>query len=174
MDLDTHSFHAYSVGRQGTMQHPQIVHGVQRDGVDLEVDYKVKKVTDKFSECLHIVVNEPSLALYRLQEHVRRSLPHLSQCKTDLAALQQEVQGKCYDVDYATRTVDGMKASVRPFTSINTLLKSAVVTKQHLNHRASDRWEVLEGGGGTGGGGGASKRSSIHGTPRRPLSQVKE
>ena len=38
-------------------------------------------VSDKVSECLHIVANEPSLGLYRLQEHVRRSVPALVSVK---------------------------------------------------------------------------------------------
>ncbi|XP_071503832.1 BLOC-1-related complex subunit 8-like [Diadema antillarum] len=141
MDIEGTSIQAYSAGRIASMQHPQILHRGDGQGMDLEVDYKVKKVTDRLSECLHIVVNEPSLALYRLQEHVRRSMPQLSQCKMELASLQQEVQGKCHDVDYAKRAVEGMSASVRPFNSINTLLKSAIVNKQHLNHQASDRLE---------------------------------
>ena len=44
-------------------------------------------VTEKFSECLHIVANEPSLALFRLQEHVRKSLPKLAQSKVSKVCL---------------------------------------------------------------------------------------
>lgn len=38
-------------------------------------------VTDKFTESMYVLANEPSIALYRLQEHVRRSLPELVQHK---------------------------------------------------------------------------------------------
>lgn len=38
-------------------------------------------VTDKFTESVYVLANEPSVALYRLQEHVRRSLPELAQHK---------------------------------------------------------------------------------------------
>ena len=34
-------------------------------------------VSDKVSESVHIIANEPSLAFYRIQEHVRKSLPVL-------------------------------------------------------------------------------------------------
>ena len=37
----------------------------------------VFSASDKFSENLHIVANEPSLAFFRIQEHVRKSLPQL-------------------------------------------------------------------------------------------------
>ncbi|KAL8177605.1 UNVERIFIED_CONTAM: BLOC-1 complex subunit 8 [Gekko kuhli] len=46
-----------------------------------EMQLKVKKVTDKFTESMYVLANEPSVALYRLQEHVRRSLPELAQHK---------------------------------------------------------------------------------------------
>lgn len=43
-------------------------------------------VTDKFTESVYVLANEPSVALYRLQEHVRRSLPELAQHKVSSAS----------------------------------------------------------------------------------------
>ena len=43
-------------------------------------------VTDKFTESVYVLANEPSVALYRLQEHVRRSLPELAQHKVSAAS----------------------------------------------------------------------------------------
>ena len=34
-------------------------------------------VSERLSENIHIVANEPSLAFYRIQEHVRKTLPQL-------------------------------------------------------------------------------------------------
>jgi len=34
-------------------------------------------VSEKLSENIHIVANEPSLAFFRIQEHVRKTLPPL-------------------------------------------------------------------------------------------------
>ncbi|ETE61791.1 Protein MEF2BNB [Ophiophagus hannah] len=48
---------------------------------EAEMQLKVKKVTDKFTESMYVLANEPSVALYRLQEHVRRSLPELAEHK---------------------------------------------------------------------------------------------
>lgn len=50
-------------------------------------------VTDKFTESMYVLANEPSVALYRLQEHVRRSLPELVQHKVN--ALLLSAQQSC-------------------------------------------------------------------------------
>lgn len=50
---------------------------------------------------MHIVANEPSLAFYRLQEHVRKALPPMVEKRVEVTKLHQELQGRCYDVEYA-------------------------------------------------------------------------
>lgn len=52
---------------------------------------------------MHIVANEPSLAFYRLQEHVRKSLPPMVEHRVEVIKLHRELQGHCYDVEYAVR-----------------------------------------------------------------------
>ncbi|XP_066422485.1 BLOC-1-related complex subunit 8 isoform X3 [Molothrus aeneus] len=84
-----------------------------------EMQLKVKKVTDKFTESLYVLANEPSVALFRLQEHVRRSLPELAQHKipfpaqplpdpcwfwpsqSDMQSWEEQSQGAIYTVEYA-------------------------------------------------------------------------
>lgn len=50
---------------------------------------------------MHIIANEPSLAFYRLQEHVRKALNPMVDRRVDVNKLQQELQGRCYDIEYA-------------------------------------------------------------------------
>lgn len=50
---------------------------------------------------MHIIANEPSLAFYRIQEHVRKVLPLIVDRKAEVQQLQQDLQGHCYDIDYA-------------------------------------------------------------------------
>ena len=38
-------------------------------------------VTDKLSESINTIANEPSVAFYRIQEHVRKTLPQLVEQK---------------------------------------------------------------------------------------------
>lgn len=72
-------------------------------------------VTDKFTESVYVLANEPSVALYRLQEHVRRSLPELAQHKVSsanpaeaLPQVQSEPLSRC-GVLYA----EGLKSKQR-------------------------------------------------------------
>ncbi|XP_070543479.1 BLOC-1-related complex subunit 8-like isoform X2 [Ptychodera flava] len=107
--------------------------------MDTDLDYKAKKVTEKFSESLHIVANEPSLALYRLQEHVRKTLPVLSEKRIEMKNLQQEVQGMCYDADYASNAVKRMHKSGQHFSSIDEQIKKAIQLKQEMNKNKTSR-----------------------------------
>lgn len=59
--------------------------------------------TEKISENMHIVANEPSLAFYRLQEHVRKSLPPMVEKRVEVLELNQDLQGCLYDVEYGVR-----------------------------------------------------------------------
>lgn len=43
---------------------------------------------------MHIIANEPSLAFYRIQEHVRKVLPLVVDRRSEVEVLQQELQGK--------------------------------------------------------------------------------
>ena len=57
--------------------------------------------TEKISENMHIIANEPSLAFYRIQEHVRKVIPLIVERRAEVVQLQQDLQGKCYDMEYA-------------------------------------------------------------------------
>lgn len=57
--------------------------------------------TGILSENLHFVANEPSLAFYRLQEHVRKSVPPMIEKRVQVQKLHKDLQGHYYDVEYA-------------------------------------------------------------------------
>ncbi|KAI1891731.1 hypothetical protein AGOR_G00146780 [Albula goreensis] len=100
---------------------------------DQEMQLKVKRVTDKFTESMYVLANEPSVALYRLQEHVRRSLPELVQHKTDMQSWEEQSQGAIYTVEYACSAVKSMTNSSLYFKSIEGLLRQAISIKDHIS-----------------------------------------
>ncbi|XP_062507729.1 BLOC-1-related complex subunit 8 homolog [Corticium candelabrum] len=100
--------------------------------IDNEAERKVKKVTDKLSECLHLAANEPSLGLYRLQEHVRRAVPDSVERKRQLKNIQQRAQGLGYDADYAVKTLQSLSGMTH-FRGVQEQLKKAIEFKRKLN-----------------------------------------
>ncbi|XP_067085965.1 BLOC-1-related complex subunit 8 isoform X1 [Osmerus mordax] len=101
---------------------------------DQEMQVKVKRVTDKFTESMYVLANEPSVALYRLQEHVRRSLPELVQHKTDMQSWEEQSQGAIYTVEYACSAVKSMTNSSLYFKSIEGLLRQAISMKEQISN----------------------------------------
>ncbi|XP_056614264.1 BLOC-1-related complex subunit 8 isoform X1 [Triplophysa dalaica] len=125
---------------------------------DQEMQLKVKRVTDKFTESMYVLANEPSIALYRLQEHVRRSLPELVQHKTDMQSWEEQSQGAIYSVEYACSAVKSMTKSSLYFKNIDGLLRQAISLKEKLSSqgrrkRALDSGMIKIGG---------EKQSSVH------------
>ncbi|XP_013002989.1 BLOC-1-related complex subunit 8 isoform X1 [Cavia porcellus] len=124
-----------------------------------EMQLKGKKVTDKFTESVYVLANEPSVALYRLQEHVRRSLPELAQHKgelggalraillllaepallipqADMQRWEEQSQGAIYTVEYACSAMKNLVDSSVYFRSIEGLLKQAINIRDHMNAAA--------------------------------------
>ncbi|XP_046404307.1 BLOC-1-related complex subunit 8 homolog isoform X2 [Ischnura elegans] len=107
---------------------------IQPTQVDPELEVKVKKATERISENMHIVANEPSLAFYRLQEHVRKALPPMVDKRVEVKRLHQDLQGRCYDMEYAVGAVKSMEGAEQHFLNIQDLIKNAVFHKQQLKY----------------------------------------
>ncbi|XP_042215281.1 BLOC-1-related complex subunit 8-like isoform X3 [Homarus americanus] len=106
---------------------------------DPDLEIKVKKALERVSENIHISANEPSLAVYRLQEHVRRALPPTVTRRQHVTALHSQLQGACYDVEYALGAVRVMKDAGDKFISLQELLKSAIFHRQQLKYEQTRR-----------------------------------
>ncbi|CAM9383051.1 unnamed protein product [Lampetra planeri] len=100
---------------------------------EVDMENKAKRVSDKLTDSMYILANEPSVALFRLQEHVRKSLPEL----VDMQSLEQQGQGLIYDVDYAIGAVNNIARSTTTFSNVEGLLRKAVAIKQQLNKASS-------------------------------------
>lgn len=111
--------------------------------VDTELEGKVKKATERISENMHIVANEPSLAFYRLQEHVRKALPPMVEKRVEVSKLHHELQGHCYDVEYAVSAIKSMENAGPTFTNIQELLRHAIFLKQQIRYEESRRVETV-------------------------------
>ncbi|XP_041372814.1 uncharacterized protein LOC121386066 isoform X2 [Gigantopelta aegis] len=104
------------------------------DTIDPDLEHKTRRVADKFSENINAIANEPSLAFFRIQEHVRKTLPQLVEQKHEVQEIQQKVQGACFDTEYATNAVKTMHQSTVHFQNIQDLLKNAMFMKQQIGY----------------------------------------
>lgn len=88
---------------------------------------------------MHIVANEPSLAFYRLQEHVRKALPPMVEKRVEVLELKKQLQGHCYDVEYAVSAIKTMQDAEKSFINTIDLIKNAIHFKQQLKFEEQRR-----------------------------------
>jgi len=94
----------------------------------------VKKTTERICENLHIVANEPSLAFYRIAEHVRKALPPTVESRAEVLRLNQQLEGAYYDAEYGLEVVTSMEAAVPRLSNAQESLKNAIFLQQQLKH----------------------------------------
>jgi len=101
---------------------------------DSELENRVKKTSERICENLHIVANEPSLAFYRIAEHVRKALPPTVESRAEVKRLNSQLQGAYYDAEYGLQTVKALDNAAPHLTSIQELLKNAIFLQQQLKY----------------------------------------
>lgn len=100
-----------------------------------ELDLKTRKVADKFGDALEAIANEPTLAMFRIQEHTRKSLPTLVEKRISTGKQRQRVEGMTYDIDLAANAVKTMRKSDLHFQNIQDLLKNSMFMMQQLEYQ---------------------------------------
>jgi len=104
---------------------------------DSELENKVKKTSERICENLHIIANEPSLAFYRIAEHVRKALPPTVESRGEVKRLNQQLQGAYFDAEYGLETVKSMDKAAPHLNNIQELLKNAIFLQQQLKYEQS-------------------------------------
>lgn len=82
-----------------------------------DLSTRMLRITSGFNDVLYSVANEPSLGMYRIQEHVAVTVPRLVSQQRQLQESCQRVEGACYDLEYDTRTLKDM-AGITQFSGI--------------------------------------------------------
>ena len=82
-----------------------------------DLSTRMLRITTGFNDVLYSSANEPSLGLYRIQEHIAVSVPKLVEQQRQLRENCQRMEGACYDLEYNTRTLRDM-AGITQFTGI--------------------------------------------------------
>lgn len=105
---------------------------------DVELARRAKRLCEKITEDLYIMVNEPILGCYRLQEHVHKSSPAIVQRGIEQKTIESEMQGTLYDTDYSLSILKTMGKQVGShLENMEELMKNCIFLKQQLNYRQS-------------------------------------
>ncbi|CAD5228642.1 unnamed protein product [Bursaphelenchus okinawaensis] len=106
-----------------------------------DVNYRGKMLAEKISESIHVADHDPSMALYRLQEHIHKVSPALVNVKYSNYRANAAIQNSCCDLDLCKETLEQMNKASGTFDRVHDLLKNAMFYKQQLNYettRAAD------------------------------------
>eukprot|EP00730_Choanoeca_flexa_P003506 TRINITY_DN1142_c0_g1_i2.p1 TRINITY_DN1142_c0_g1~~TRINITY_DN1142_c0_g1_i2.p1 ORF type:complete len:132 (+),score=20.07 TRINITY_DN1142_c0_g1_i2:48-443(+) len=101
---------------------------------DRETTSRASQVTLGLSTNLHLFANEPSLALYRLEEHVRKSVPKLVKVKHQVASQSQELDGTVQDTHYAIESLRPMEHLTK-IDDLERLVTQALRLQEQLNSK---------------------------------------
>lgn len=100
--------------------------------VETDLSTRVARICSGMNEVVTIAANEPSLGLFRLQEHVINTVPKQVSERIEIDEISQRLNGINFDMDYDTEAVKAM-AEVTHFGNIASDLQKAIELKQKLN-----------------------------------------
>ena len=86
-----------------------------------DVEVKARKYTNSLSDAHYEVANEPSLGFYRIQEHVRKSVPQIIEKTNELDSFKAKVQGSSFDLDYSLDAIIKMSRADTTFEVFKTV-----------------------------------------------------
>jgi len=121
-----------SISRVGVK--PPITSVLMDDHLDPETTNTVPKGTKGLSDFTHMMANEPSVALYRVREHVQRSLPTITDRKKEMKTMVQRVEGVVFDLTYTTRVIDELKL-LTIFDTITRQVQYSINLKQAIDSK---------------------------------------
>jgi len=107
--------------------------------VDPDLEIKVRRACERISENVHICANEPSLAFFRLSEHVRKALPPTVESRQQVQTIQRQLGVAYEDADVALQEVQSMEHAAPMLNSTMEMLKEAIKLQQQVKQEQSKR-----------------------------------
>ncbi|XP_076818673.1 BLOC-1-related complex subunit 8-like [Clavelina lepadiformis] len=104
-----------------------------------ELDVKAKRGCDGINKSVHIIANEPSLGLYRIQQHARKTLPKVVASDDQMKEAEKQLEGLVYDTSAALDVVKTIAESDKTFTQIEELLHKCATTTALLNIKSQSK-----------------------------------
>ncbi|XP_067938540.1 BLOC-1-related complex subunit 8-like [Watersipora subatra] len=111
----------------------------EADSLQTDEGRLVKNCLQNTESILLAAANEPSLAMYRITEHVRKSVVQMVGTKETSQATSDRLTGAIYDTDYAIAASASAAKSLDTFRAINADLKNAIHISQQLAYKMQQR-----------------------------------
>ena len=90
------------------------------------------------NESLMTAANEPSLGLYRLQEHVIGTVPKLVRERQSVESVKERLKGVNFDMEYDMEAIKCI-GKIKSFDNISSELQKAIDIKKLLNQREAEK-----------------------------------
>ncbi|CAF0885397.1 unnamed protein product [Adineta ricciae] len=100
---------------------------------DPDTESKVRASIRFLNETIQTNANEPSLALYRIQEHVHKTFPGMVQKRHELEILQEQINGLVFDIEYGIDAVKDLGTSVNHVNNVVAYLEKARALSKQIN-----------------------------------------
>ena len=111
--------------------------------VDTDPGTRLFRVTTGFNEAVYLAANEPSIGLYRLQEHVTVTVPRLVEDRLSIEEMSSKVRGATYDLEYDAEALKSVQ-DVTNFQRILSSVQRAIKVRKLLLQREMERKREIE------------------------------
>ncbi|KAI9014501.1 hypothetical protein CLU79DRAFT_721732 [Phycomyces nitens] len=101
------------------------LHSLDPEEKEQRVQDRVSKVSDGVVNTLKLAVNDCSLGLYRVSDHIHRRVPRIVQEKANLIALANDVDTANLDISDVRKTVADMER-IESFNSMAKMVKQSM------------------------------------------------
>lgn len=106
--------------------------------VDTDPGTRLLRVSSGFNEAVYLAANEPSIGLYRLQEHVILTVPRLVEDRLNLEETSSKVKGVTFDLEYDADALTAVD-SVNNFQRIVSDVQHAIELRKQLLKRELEK-----------------------------------
>ena len=106
-----------------------------------ELVKKIRRCSEKMTESLYMLANEPVLGCFRIYEHLAKSGVQMATKANQMRQLKNELNGGLFDVEYSIESVRKMSASDSRFREGHESLKNALFYKQQLDYEQKRKTE---------------------------------
>eukprot|EP01121_Diplochlamys_sp_Union-15-3_P004651 TRINITY_DN14840_c0_g1_i1.p1 TRINITY_DN14840_c0_g1~~TRINITY_DN14840_c0_g1_i1.p1 ORF type:complete len:236 (-),score=48.60 TRINITY_DN14840_c0_g1_i1:95-802(-) len=113
------------------------------NSLDSDTTERIVRANKKMCEYLHNLANEPSIGLYHICDHIKRSVPKLVTLKKSLRKDTKAVDDFNYDLESTLLTIRGL-GQFQGFDEIQKILISCMTTVEMINRGEPPKPKIPE------------------------------